>query len=173
MPYTPLAIQNKKSGKRVLFSLPVMNHFRKMQHTVLCLKRGKYAHPYTAMLGCNEAGVIMEIITLVPGIKEVGGCDFAPVLEEETLTKGITRLIKKGLTPCGILRILYSLYKGSKCLFDSPVGNDFRRLFMGTSWCSVTVGCDEMIIEVCKWNRKEQRFKPTLLGWDISIGGTK
>lgn len=172
---SPPVVNRKRGRKNVVFSLKAMNKLRKMQHEILFSKRyvQRY-HPYTAMLGCDQKGVVKEIKTLVYGTTRVGGCSCAPSLSEEVLTKSILSLTKKELTPCGILRVGFWREESNVCIFTSLVGDSFRSLFKGTNWFSVGVFLNGMIIETCKTlNNNYRGYKPIQLGWDILRGGNE
>ena len=60
-------------------------------------------YPQIAILGMNNDGVAVGIHFLKYGSC---GCSYMPNIESEDFSKGVFKLVKRGLHPCGLIRIM-------------------------------------------------------------------
>jgi hypothetical protein len=170
--YKSFRIINKKKdpNKNIVFSVSVINEFKKIQHDVCDVHRDR-KHPYTALLGKDKNGVIRGVVMVCKGTRNVGGCRYAPQLDTDILTKATLQLFKKDLEICGVIRAHGHYTDTTTCSLNRAVGSSFKRLFLHTNWCSVTLYEEGMYIEKFDHVKvyKNGRARLTPLGWDISL----
>jgi hypothetical protein len=166
--------------KPVVLSKGVLNKLRRLQFFVTKLFSVFYKTlPYVAMLGADENGVVQHIEPIIrcKMHKKVYECYFTPIITRQQMTDATVNIVKRKLTPCGILRMGGRFYESGHLILGTP-SEDFTRLFdyhKNPNFNSYVVGKKGMSVSNVVYNNNKSRKsgikKSIHLGWKTLTEG--
>ena len=124
---------------------------------------GRYLTPAALLLGCDSRGVVTDCAYLNKcKLVNMGfECDYQSQLKVENLSRATNELIKKGLTPCGILKV----FPGSNSMPTfSGSGGSFARWTLSSKFKIWALGRRGMsVVQISKIERNNILYKE--FGW--------